>query len=143
MRFAVLVGFLLLCAATAQAQVYKWTDAQGRVHYSAHPPPGGQAQEIRIAPPPPSARPAATAEELPNTTPAETTGAAKPAPNEDASQQAVFAQNCEIARENLAILQDLSIRRFSEDGGEAVYYTDEQRQAKIEQAQEMVATYCE
>lgn len=141
MRFTVAVAFLLLCAASAHAQVYKWTDAQGRVHYSAQPPPNAQTQEIRISPPPPSVRPAAEAATLP---PAETASDPAPEPREEASQQAIFRQNCEIARQNLAVLQDESIRRFrEEEGGEPIYYTAEQRQAKIEQAQKMMSAYCE
>jgi glutaredoxin len=31
---------LLLCAAGAGAQMYKWTDAKGVVHFSDQPPPG-------------------------------------------------------------------------------------------------------
>lgn len=32
---------LLLCAATVDAQVYRWVDAKGTVHYSSSPPPAG------------------------------------------------------------------------------------------------------
>lgn len=139
MRITLVAGILLLLTAHAQAQVYKWTDAQGRVHYSAQPPPGAQASEIRIAPAPPSAQPApAAADEV-----SDTAAESPPENHQDSSQQAIFRQNCEIARQNLAVLQDLSVRRFSEDGEEAIYYSDEQRQAKIEEAQEMVATYCD
>ena len=38
-RGAALVGWVLLVAPLAHAQVYKWTDADGRVHYSDKPPP--------------------------------------------------------------------------------------------------------
>lgn len=38
----------LLGAVAAQAQgLYRWTDAQGRVHYSSEPPPGVRAKEVR------------------------------------------------------------------------------------------------
>jgi glutaredoxin len=37
------LGFaLLLCAAGANAQMFKWTDAKGVVHYSDQPPPAGE-----------------------------------------------------------------------------------------------------
>jgi len=46
-------GLALLCALsllvfTAQAGVYKWTDDQGRVHYSDAPPATGQAEQLKI-----------------------------------------------------------------------------------------------
>lgn len=47
------LGFVfLLCAmaaaAVAQAQIYKWTDSQGRVHFSDHPPEQGQAETLKL-----------------------------------------------------------------------------------------------
>jgi glutaredoxin len=38
---------LLLCAAGAQAQMYKWTDAKGVVHFSDQPPAGDAKVETR------------------------------------------------------------------------------------------------
>lgn len=38
---------LLLCAGSAGAQMYKWTDAKGVVHYGDQPPPGGARAETR------------------------------------------------------------------------------------------------
>ncbi len=32
---------LLLCAGSARAQMYKWTDANGKTHFSDQPPPAG------------------------------------------------------------------------------------------------------
>ena len=50
------IFFLAMClpvaaASAAQSQVYKWTDAQGVVHYSDAPPPTTQAnvQQVRIS----------------------------------------------------------------------------------------------
>ncbi|MGQ0544296.1 MAG: DUF4124 domain-containing protein [Betaproteobacteria bacterium] len=54
-----ILSILLLCSAgTAHAQVYRWVDAKGTVHYSDAPPPGGvSATKLDIAtqPGPPSA----------------------------------------------------------------------------------------
>jgi glutaredoxin len=38
---------LLLCAAGASAQMYKWTDAKGVVHFSDQPPPGN-ARKVEL-----------------------------------------------------------------------------------------------
>ncbi|HSD59393.1 MAG TPA: glutaredoxin family protein [Burkholderiales bacterium] len=43
----VLLGGLGLLPAS-QAGVYKWTDDQGRVHYSDTPPAKGQAEQVKI-----------------------------------------------------------------------------------------------
>ncbi len=45
-------GFLLLCTSGAlAATIYRWTDADGQVHFGSHPPPqGGQVIELRDPP---------------------------------------------------------------------------------------------
>jgi len=58
----ILIIFCLLCAATSvSAQIYRWTDAQGRVHFSnTTPPPGVQATVVdpnaKEAPPGPESQ---------------------------------------------------------------------------------------
>lgn len=45
--------WLMLITATAQAEVYRWTDAGGVTHYSAEPPPAQQPyQALELEPPP-------------------------------------------------------------------------------------------
>lgn len=63
MRRTLTVLALLLSAPLALAQVYKWTDANGTVHYSETPPANGSYKTIRTPgsaqalgnPPPPAA----------------------------------------------------------------------------------------
>lgn len=45
------IGLWLLVTAT-QAQVYKWTDAAGQVHYGDRPPAQTPTEQIEDAPPP-------------------------------------------------------------------------------------------
>ena len=140
MRFTILGGIMLIAlAAAAEAKVYKWVDAEGRVHYSSRAPAQTQATEVRVAPAPPSAR-----------EPAEPGAPAQPAAENDAAREAdaaraeAFRKNCEIARQNLAVLEDPANRRFNEEGeDEPIYYTDEQREEKIAQARKSIETYCD
>jgi hypothetical protein len=47
---------LLMAAAGAQSEIYKWVDEDGVTHYSQQPPPGGEARVIQpgiSAPPEP------------------------------------------------------------------------------------------
>ena len=46
-----LPGLLLLACFSVSAQVYKWTDAQGTVHYTDTPPPAQKASEIKTPAP--------------------------------------------------------------------------------------------
>jgi hypothetical protein len=48
---------LALAALPAQAQVYKWTDANGKIHYSDQPQDGADAKELKT----PRAQPAPVA----------------------------------------------------------------------------------
>ena len=45
-RVALLLA--LIPAAPVIADVYKWTDAQGRVHYSDSAPPDAKSQQVRL-----------------------------------------------------------------------------------------------
>ena len=45
-RFLLLT--LLIASTPAGAGVYKWTDAQGHVHYSDDPPADAKAQQIKV-----------------------------------------------------------------------------------------------
>jgi len=45
-RLAFGVAVLVACATPVSAQLYKWTDANGRVQYSDRPPPSGARSEI-------------------------------------------------------------------------------------------------
>jgi glutaredoxin len=45
-----LPGLMLLACLPAFSQVYKWTDAQGTVHYSDTPPPAQPSSQIRTPP---------------------------------------------------------------------------------------------
>lgn len=140
MRWLVHGGVLLmvlLAASAAQAGVYKWTDANGRVHYSSSPPPGGQAEQVRIRSAPASSEADTPA---PAAAPAEEQGAGETA--EPTSARETFAKNCEIARQNLTVLQDPKLTVFRQDGGKPVRYDEEQRKQQIAAAQAQVQQWC-
>jgi glutaredoxin len=39
---------LLALPLTAASEIYRWTDAQGKVHYSDNPPPEAKAKQIKV-----------------------------------------------------------------------------------------------
>ena len=49
LRIFLLLGLVCTCY-TAQAVVYKWADAQGRIHYSDRPPEGDVKRGMRANP---------------------------------------------------------------------------------------------
>ncbi len=44
--------FLFLASTVSFAEMYKWTDEKGQVHYTQTPPQGIQSQELKAPPPP-------------------------------------------------------------------------------------------
>ena len=43
-----LIVLCLLAAATANAEIYRWTDAEGRTHYSDKAPPVRNAKQVKV-----------------------------------------------------------------------------------------------
>ena len=129
---------LLLAGSAGAAGLYKWTDAQGNVHYTQDPPPQGQYQQL-TAPPPPSA--AAPDDDLQKARDALTP---PPPPTADIAadkkRAAEFKKNCEIAKQNLAIYT--AHRRIRNAKGEIVTLDDDARKAKIKESQDQINKFC-
>ena len=96
-----LVLALACCAAfapNAAAQVYKWTDKDGKVHYSSEAPPAGEAEAkaLKLDPGPAAANADPTA--VPPAAAPATGADAKP--NDDVNKQlaALDAQRCSAAK---------------------------------------------
>lgn len=121
---------LLMLSPLAQAGVYKWQDATGRIHYSASPPPGAPYEELSIpraptpVPPPPVEPPRAAPDK-----------AAAPATREEA---------CKRARENVALLEsDQPVTALDASSGQASELDAAARQQALKQARRDVAYYCD
>jgi hypothetical protein len=103
--------FLLaaICAGSAAAALYKWTDAQGHVVYSDQPPPPGIASAQLKAPPPPADPTAAkTLAQREADFRKRQTDQAQATAKADQAQAAAatLAQNCARAASNLRQLAD-------------------------------------
>lgn len=118
-----------LAQSGGATKVYKWTDPNGRVHYSSTPPPEGEAKELKVrsAPATPVAAKAEDAE-------------AKPDP--EAERQEGFKRNCEAARANLAQFQQQGQLMTQKPDGTMTPVSDAEKQAGISQAQRDIAYYC-
>lgn len=110
-------------------KVYKWTDKDGRVHYSSQAPPDANAEELKV-------RAAAATPTEPKPEDAE----AKPDP--EAERKAGFKRNCETARANLAQFQQPGQLMNQSADGKMTPVSDSERQAGVAQAQKDIAYYC-
>ncbi|MBE0626719.1 MAG: DUF4124 domain-containing protein [Burkholderiales bacterium] len=145
--FNTLPRFLIFWAllAPAYAQVYKWVDEKGMIHYGEHPPQGTKSRELeqRLANPAPgpgsAAQPSWQEKEL------EFRARRIEAEQAEARQQqqeSADRQACEQARDRLALLK-LARRTYRlDEKGERVYQSDEERLALIAQQERLLAQRC-
>jgi hypothetical protein len=136
-----LIIALALAAGSAQAaDVYKWTDAAGIVHYSDTEPPSSQKSEIvhlnGTAP--------TTAAAAANDADEGGEAAAKMPPGQLASAVQSAEKRCEQARANLEVLQSkFAVGMDTSGTGKPEVLDDNTRKAQIASAQTIIATYCQ
>lgn len=137
---------LLLLAWGAHAGVYKWTDSQGRVHYSDTPPPRQEVQSLRTDKTNDAAAAAErralsdrlTESELSRKHAREAEDKRKA--EEEAARKR--AQNCQRARERLTLLQqNIPITRVDAQG-QRYTMTDAERAAAALEAQRHIDEHC-
>lgn len=134
---------LLLPLLAGAAPMYRWTDAQGQVHYTQTPPPGFNADKVAPAPPP-SSNPGVEAVRKLNQT---TDKAAK----EGAAQQAEADLKkterdgkCKQAQERVAFFEARTAHRIASknEDGSLSRMTTEEYDKKLAEAREAVASSC-
>ncbi len=144
----ILLIIFMLASTDALADINKWVDAQGQVHYSDQPPPPSvQPRTLRT-----DSADAAGSGIAETDTVAERTAKSKRAELEKQAAAKITEQklasekalkvNCENAQQNLRTLQ--SGVRMVEIGanGEQSYINDAQRQQRIAKAQQDISVNC-
>lgn len=120
MRTIVLICLACLCLPAAAAEMYKWTDEKGRVHYSDKPPPEGTKAEER---------------DLPET--------ADSAPTQLPERAPPPSAECLAARQSLSQLQQNSNVAMDLDGdGKPETLDEAARQAQIASIQGQLEGLC-
>jgi uncharacterized protein DUF4124 len=148
----VLSVLLLGLAPQTYAQLYKWVDSEGHVHYTDTPPPPDARQDqklnIKKNEPGSTATPAGEAPAGPQST-AEKELDFKKRKVEQEQTQAKSAQKdkemqeqCENARRRLYTYQDAGRIYTIDEKGERVYPEDSERQRYIDEARGDIAKYC-
>jgi hypothetical protein len=167
---ALAAGLLLIAAPAAHAQ-YKWKDAQGQLHVSDLPPPrdvpernilqrpaGSRAAARPAATPPGAASAPATAAaarapaasptgapvdaELQRRRQQQEQQAAQQAQAESQRQAALRADNCQRARNQLALLQSGQRMMRLDAAGQPVVLDDAARQADIQRTEQVIRSDC-
>jgi hypothetical protein len=144
-----LAAILMLTSVGAHAELHKWVDSSGKVHYSDTAPPAeSEEQKLNI----PAAPSGSTGDSAPGKSIFEREADLKKAMKErqDAEQQAQQKQqeadkkkaDCVNARNSLNSLENAPRIATYDDKGNQVIMDDTTRQQKIEDARKAVGESC-
>ena len=148
--FRLVLLALAFLAAPAQAQLYKWVDANGRVQYSDRKPTDArqQPQEVRNTVSSVGSQPSVaggkSAAELDRDFQKrrQEQDEAQQKQQQAAAEQKHNSEACDAARRNLAALNSgQRIARFNQQG-EKSYMDDAQRAQELERTQRQVEASC-
>lgn len=161
MMRSVLLAVMLAFAAGAFAQMYRWVDKDGRVHYTATPPPAGTKARTLRAPTAAPAEPAADDAAKDAAAKDARKGPLTPAEQEQefrkrqleaqkaqekealAAKEAETKQaNCNRAREALATLESGQRVAGTNAQGERYYLDDEARARETAAARRSMQDWC-
>lgn len=147
----------ILIQHTVSAQMYKWTDADGKVHYSDQPPPQGARQQGTIAKPRTAAAAAAQPGEGASAaakpkTPAEQEmefrkrrlekAEAEAKRQQEAQAAAEKQRNCEQARSRVAMLQAGGRITRTAPNGEQIFMEDAEIARELVEARKVADSWC-
>ncbi len=132
------MGGLILFPLAAVADIYKWEDENGVVHYTELPPEGRQSTKIKTNHKAPS---------TPYIPTSKADGKATAVASQDtqqktAEEKAKDKEYCKIATDNLATLNKHPRIRKQDDEGNYYYLSEEQKQAELNSAQKGIEDYC-
>jgi hypothetical protein len=149
--FRIRAGRLLFLGAlafvgVAHAELYKWTDAQGKVHYSDQPPTVNTAT-IKDAPAGSSetatqAAQSLNAKDLAYQKRREEAEKARAKAEKDAEQARMQSENCAKARNNLSTLQNTPRVYTTNAAGQRIYMDDAARAQALASNQKAVSDFC-
>jgi hypothetical protein len=144
-RAPCLLALLVLAGITpgASADVYKWVDASGQVHYSDTPPAGIRYEVIRTPAAAPAPPPEPSAAPSPGTAPAATAPAQAEPKGADATAAATADdQACVDALYQVELLSQKRRAYRPGPGGTRTYIEDAARPAELERLQRQRDANC-
>lgn len=149
--FRIVAGRLLFLGALAlssqaQAELYKWTDGQGKVNYSDQPPTVN-AQPIKGNSPAQAetttqATQALDAQDQAYQKRLKDAEDARIKADKEAEQARVKRENCDKARNNLNTLQNTPRVYTTNTAGQRVYMDDAARASALANSQKAVSEFC-
>ncbi len=141
-------GLLFMGLSVAQAQIYKWVDDNGQVHYSEQAPDRQRAaQEIRLprhAPPTATVSPEQRKQKRDNLLRAfdEERKLRKQAKAKKNQQDVRRQHNCILARDKLKNYQRATVLYDLDETGKRIYLSDAQRSRAEANLKSKISEWC-
>ena len=149
-RYVLLVGMVALPTGAGGAEVYKWVDENGKVHFSDRPPgeaaqssetvetrtPSGESAEA-----PSDAERRKLRERLLEEFDRQREEKAK-TKREQRAAKVELARRCSLAREALQQIVDATYLFDEDESGERLIYSDEQREAATRELKQKIRKHC-
>ena len=141
---AALLVIVLMPQPAHAAEVYKWTDAEGNVHFGDKAPPDAQAQTVKTRTETADQNTVERLHKMQDDADKnfEKRKEGEAAELEKQQEADKIAAHCEASRKSLEELKTSARRQFINDKGEREYLGEERRQEWIKTAEDEVAKYC-
>lgn len=146
MRLLTLIGLFLLTSSTSIAGIYKWTDAEGNVHYGQQRPRDTSSEKMNV----PKHAPANTSTYKRPGLDKKTADSKAKADTEESSQETKETPaekkqrlaDCEKIRQNLATMESRGRVRSADKDGNLRFLSDEEKQARMAKSKNTLSKHC-
>ncbi len=144
---AVLTLVLVLASTVATAEVYRWIDAHGNVHYGDRPPATGvDAHSVPLRPAP-AKEPDQAQRRLKQRRLLEAFEAERAERNQAAAAAEAARREhdrtCEIARRDLTRFDRASVVYTNDESGARIYMSDQERRDAAANARAWIGRHCD
>ena len=138
---------LFSSAAVLAEKIYKWTDAEGKVHYGSEKPADADAEKMKVNTDKTGVESGAAAlddlkqqvDDEAEKIKEEGIPAQPPVPSLSMKE---VKKRCQAAKQDLATIQSRGQLRERDEKGEVRYVSDEEKQRRIKSAKQQVREYC-
>lgn len=145
MNKSFVVLLLLTVPCLASAELYKWVDKNGQVHYSERPPSAGTYEPVKPAPP--AANPSPTVESPDESVEENDDRRAEELEKRKLAAAAAEKENrdtrCRMAKAHLAGLKQTSRTFTTDEAGNRYYYSEQERADQFAQVEQVIDKECD
>lgn len=138
-RMTWLLLSMLLAGVAVAGQIYKWKDAEGKIHYSDTPPPAdAKATPLKMR----AEDQPVSAVASPKAPPIVSKSASAAAASAPAAPSEKDPKLCQQAQARKTFLQSGQLTRSVNEKGEVEFMSDQKRAAELADAQKAIERFC-